>query len=208
MKTKFVFLISLIFLLTISSLKAQYVLQGEELHDPVRVSNAVMLPAEIDGVDTNLIVVVRKVTIMPPYKFKNKRQKRKYNRLAYHIKKVYPYAVEIRNTYAEVEANLVNFETRKEQKRYLKTKEKELRNEFEKDLINLTFYQGRLLIKLVDRETGSTTYDVVKEFKGGMSAFFWQSVAVMFGANLKSQYDKEEDRMIEDIIVRIENGQL
>jgi hypothetical protein len=62
---------------------------------------------------------------------------------------------------------------------------------------------------LVDRETGSTTYDVVKQFKGSMSAFFWQSIAVMFGSNLKSEYDaKEEDKMIEEIIHLIENGQI
>ena len=65
------------------------------------------------------------------------------------------------------------------------------------------------MIKLVDRETGSTTYEVLKELKGGFSAFIFQGIARLFGSNLKSEYDaQEEDKMIEDIIVRIENGQI
>jgi hypothetical protein len=73
----------------------------------------------------------------------------------------------------------------------------------------MTITEGRILIKLVDRETGNTTYEVVKELKGNLSAFFWQSIAVVFGSNLKVHYDaKGEDKMIEDIIWKIENGQL
>ncbi len=207
MKTRIIITIGLL-LFAVNITEAQHILRGDELLDSARVRDAEIVAAKIDGADTSLYVNIRGVVILPPIKFKNKKQKKKYNRLAYNIKKVYPYAVEIRNTYAEVEANVGAFETKRERRKYVKIKEKELRDEFEKDLVNLTFYQGRLLIKLVDRETGSTTYEVVKEFKGGMNAFFWQSVAVVFGANLKSQYDTEEDKMIEDIIVRIENGQL
>jgi hypothetical protein len=84
-----------------------------------------------------------------------------------------------------------------------------LRAQFENELVNLTITQGKILIKLVDRETGNTTYEVLKELKGGFSAFIFQGIARLFGSNLKSEYDaKEEDRMIEDIIVRIENGQI
>ncbi len=202
-----IFLGALLLFLSFTT-NAQIILSGDELLDLERVRNAEKVHAKIIDGDTNLYIFVRNVVILPPMKFKNKRQRRKYDRLAYHIKKVYPYAVEIRNTYAEIEDDISIFETRRERKAFLKKKEKELRKEFEQDLINLTFYQGRLLIKLVDRETGSTSFEVIKEFKGGMSAFFWQSVAVMFGANLKSQFDTEEDKMIEDIIVRIENGQL
>ena len=188
---------------------AQHILSGSELQDIPRVASAQIVGGKIENGDTILHVNVRHVVIMPAYKFKNKKEKKRYSRLAYNVKKVYPYACQIHQTYAEIEENLGNYETEREQRKYLKSKEKELRQEFEKDLIKLTFKQGRLLIKLVDRETGSTTFDVLKEFKGGMSAFFWQSVAVMFGANLKSEYDKnEEDKMIEDIIIRIENGQL
>jgi len=207
MKTKIIIITGLL-LFVVNITEAQHILRGDELLDSLRVHEAQIVAAKIEGADTSLYVHVKGIVVIPPMVFTSKRQKRKYDRLAYNVKKVYPYAVEIRNTYAEVERDIVVFETKKEQRRYVKMKEKELRDNFEKDLINLTFYQGRLLIKLVDRETGNTTYEVIKEFKGGMNAFFWQSIAVMFGANLKSQYDSEEDRMIEDIIVRIENGQL
>ena len=84
-----------------------------------------------------------------------------------------------------------------------------MRAQFEDQLVKLSITQGRILIKLVDRETGSTTYEVLKELKGSFSAFIFQGIARLFGSNLKSEYDAlEEDKMIEDIIVRIENGQL
>ena len=206
--TKNLFIILLlIFSVQISS--AQHILSGEELKDLERLANAQIITGEVKNGDTLLYVNVREIIIRPPFKFKNKRQRRRYNRLAYNVKKVYPYACLINQTYSEIEQELENYEEGREQKRYLKSKEKELREEFEQDLVNLTFSQGRLLIKLVDRETGNTTYEVLKEWKGGVSAIFWQSVARIFGANLKSEYDKkEEDKMIEDIIIRIENGQL
>ena len=206
MKTKLIIIGLLLFVVNIT--EAQHILRGNELLDSLRVLEAQIIAAQIDGADTSLYVPVRRIVVIPPMIFKTAKKRRQYNRLAYNIKKVYPYAVEIRNTYAEVEQDIVVFETKKEQRKFVKMKEKELRDKFEKDLINLTFYQGRLLIKLVDRETGSTTYEVIKEFKGGMNAFFWQSFAIMFGANLKSQFNSEEDDMIEDIIIRIENGEL
>ncbi len=91
----------------------------------------------------------------------------------------------------------------------IKAQEKKLRAQFEDELVRLTITQGRILIKLVDRETGNTTYEVLKELKGGFNAFLFQGIALLFGSSLKSEYDAiEEDRMIEDIIVRIENGML
>jgi pyruvate dehydrogenase complex dehydrogenase (E1) component len=76
-------------------------------------------------------------------------------------------------------------------------------------LRKLTFSQGRLLIKLIDRETGDTSYKLIKELKGGFSAFMWQSVARIFGSNLKSEYEMEgDDAMIERIIIMIDNGML
>ncbi|MFK5968672.1 MAG: DUF4294 domain-containing protein, partial [Candidatus Marithrix sp.] len=87
--------------------------------------------------------------------------------------------------------------------------EKELKKEFEDELKNLTMTQGKLLIKLVDRETGKTTYELVKQLRGSLSAFFWQSLAKLFGSNLKTEYDAAgEDKLIEDILIRIDNGQI
>ncbi len=162
----------------------------------------------IDG-DTFPHVKLYKVVIYPERKFKNKKQRKKYDKLTRNVKKVYPYAIIIGNFYTEIERDLAHIPNRRDQKKYVKSKEKELRAEYEESLINLTISQGRLLIKLVDRQTSHTTYEVVKEFKGEVNAFFWQSVAVLFGSNLKDDYDaKEEDKMIEEIIAKIENGQI
>ncbi len=149
------------------------------------------------------------ITILPPVKFKSKRQQRRYTKLVRNIKKVYPYSQIIKGIFIDVHAALDTIPDKKERKRYIKTREAELKEKFEKKLRKLTFSQGRLLIKLVDRETGHTTFEVVKELKGSLNAFFWQSIARIFGSNLKSEYDSNgDDWMIEDIIVRIENGQL
>ena len=81
--------------------------------------------------------------------------------------------------------------------------------EFEQPLRRLSFTQGRLLIKLIDRETGDTSYNLIREYKGGVSAFFWQGIARLFGANLKDEYDAEtNDKMIEHIISLIDMGVL
>ena len=168
-----------------------------------------LLPARIINNDTIIQYNMRPIVIMPPPHFKNKRQWRRYWRLVYNIKKVYPYAQLIRYYYYEVEVT-TQYMDEKERKEYIKEMEKYLRKRFEKELINnLTYTQGRLLIKLVDRQTDHTTYEVIKQFKGNMSAQFWQTFARIFGANLKVEYKpKEEDRMIEYIIAQIENGQL
>ncbi|MCF6185115.1 MAG: DUF4294 domain-containing protein [Bacteroidales bacterium] len=97
----------------------------------------------------------------------------------------------------------------RERRNYINEKEKELKKEFEGDIRNMTYSQGRILIKLVDRQTGNTTYQIVKHFKGGVSAFFWQGIARIFQTNLKYEYDPDgTDKWIEEIVVRIENGQL
>ena len=161
----------------------------------------------IDG-DTFPHVKLYKIVIFPERTFKNKRQKRKYNKLAFNVKKVYPYAVTIGNFYREIDQDLAHIPSKRDRKKYVKTKERELRDEFEESLVNLTFSQGRLLIKLVDRQTEHTTFEVVEQFKGEMNAYFWQSLARLFGSNLKTEYNAtEEDKMIEEIIAKIENGQ-
>ena len=162
----------------------------------------------IDG-DTLWVAELDEVYIFPTKKFKNRRERRKYTRLIHNVKKAYPWAKLAGEKLAEVEVHLMSLETEKEQKDYMKQVEKELLNDYKEDLKKLSVTQGRLLIKLVDRETGDTSYELVKELRGNISAVFWQALARLFGSNLKSEYDPvEEDRLIEEIIVLIENGQL
>jgi hypothetical protein len=109
----------------------------------------------------------------------------------------------------EIDAHLGTLKTEKEKKAYLKKAEKELFAEFEQPIRHLTVSQGLLLIRLIDRETGDTSYNLIKEYKSGFAAFFWQSVARLFGSNLKADYDPEgEEKMIEHIIILLDNGML
>ena len=104
---------------------------------------------------------------------------------------------------------LAGIEDKKERKRIMKQAEKELDEEFGDDLRELTFSQGKILIKLVYRETGSSSYDLVAELRGKFRAFFWQAFARIFGFNLKNEYDPQgEDKDIEFIVQMIEAGQL
>ena len=91
----------------------------------------------------------------------------------------------------------------------MKQAEDELKEEYGEDLKKLTFSQGKILIKLVSRETGNSSYELVQDFRGRFVAFWWQAFAKIFGHNLKMDYDPEgEDREIELIVLMIENGQL
>ncbi len=123
--------------------------------------------------------------------------------------KAYPYAKITSETLNEMDEQLLRISDKKDRKKYINWAEDELKSAFEKDLRKLTYTQGRILIKLVNRETGRTGYQLIKELKGGFSAFMWQGVARLFGANLKTEFDpKKEDRIIEIIISKIESGEL
>ncbi len=138
--------------------------------------------------------------------FKNPRQKAAWDRLKYNVKIVYPYAILAAAKLKEYDRILSQM-PEEQRSKYTKLAEKQLKDQFGKELENLTVNQGRLLIKLIDRETGKTTYSVVKEMRGSFSAFMWQSVAVMFGSNLKDEYEGQgSDKNIEAAIKLIEAG--
>jgi hypothetical protein len=142
-----------------------------------------------------------------PRKFKNAAKKR--SKLVYNVKKVYPWAKLAGIKLNEYEEILKNAENDSERKKIMKIAEQELKDEFEDDLKKLTFTQGLILIKLVDRETGNSSYALVQELRGNFVAFFWQTFARMFGFNLKTEYDPNgEDKEIEEIVVMIENGEI
>ncbi len=159
--------------------------------------------------DTSFRYAMKPLIIYPKRTFTNKRLQKKYDRLSVNIKKVHPYSIIIKNIFTETEFVLRSMKNNKERKKYIDEKEKELMREFEDDIKDMTYSQGRILIKLIDRETKHTSYELVKHFKGNMSAFFWQSVAKLFQTDLKYEYDPEgTDKYIEEIVSQIENGQL
>ncbi|MFO7575608.1 MAG: DUF4294 domain-containing protein [Bacteroidales bacterium] len=133
----------------------------------------------------------------------------RYERLVYNVKRVYPYSLMVRTRYWEVNQQLELIPDDKKRKEYLKQIEKDLLSEFEDDMRRMTITQGRILIKLIDRETSNSSYDLIREYRSFITATFWQGIARIFGTNLKSKYDPEgEDYLIEKIIYEIELGRL
>jgi hypothetical protein len=159
--------------------------------------------------DTIVIADLNEIVIQPKTARPSNRDMRQYRKLVYNVKKVYPYAKLAGEKFAEVNAHLATLKTKKEQKEYIKQVEKDILNQYEEDLKDLTITQGRILIKLIDRETSETSYEVVKELRGSFQAALWQAVARLFGSNLKWEFDANgEDRAIDEIMKMIENGQI
>ena len=128
----------------------------------------------VDG-DTILISSIQEATITPvnpEERFATKRELRQYTRLIYNVKKAYPYAKIAGEMFDEVEINLLQMTTEKEKKEYIKQVEDDLKDRFEGELKQLTITQGRILIKLIDRETMHTSYELVQELRGSFQAFF------------------------------------
>ena len=155
-------------------------------------------------------VEIKEVTIIPPTKSearKNKVEYKKFTRLMYNVRVVYPYAVIVRSRLSSVNQELFMLKDDKERKKYIRDFEKQIFDQYSGEISDLTITQGRILIKLIDRETQNTSYDLIKQYRGGLTAAFWQSIARIFGSNLKAEYDPYgEDAEIEAIVKDIEAG--
>ncbi|MDZ7739662.1 MAG: DUF4294 domain-containing protein [Bacteroidales bacterium] len=157
-----------------------------------------MPEVEIDEVN-----VVRKMGL------KERFQWWKYRRLVSNVKKVYPYSLVVRERLSEVNDTLMSLDSDRERRKYLRNYEKNLFGEYEDDIKHMSITQGKILIKLIDRETQRTSYKLIKDYRGAVSAFFWQGIARIFGSDLKSEYDPDgEDYLIEKVIYEIENGRI
>lgn len=160
----------------------------------------------IDG-DTVALIDVNPVVIFPPVKLKSKRESVRYDRLVYNVKKVYPYAKLAGEKLRAYKLILDTIPTQQGRKSFIKKAEKELEDQFGNEIRDLTFSQGKILIKLIYRETGNSTFDIVKELRGGLAAFIWQTLATIFGYDLKTNYDPGgSDQAIEQIVLMIEAG--
>ncbi|MDE5999969.1 MAG: DUF4294 domain-containing protein [Bacteroidaceae bacterium] len=147
--------------------------------------------------------------VFRPLIFKNAAQARKYYKIANNIKKVYPIACEIQQTVNRTIAHMDSLPTKREKDAYLKQQEKELKALYYPKLKKLTFAQGKLLIKLIDRQCDMTGYELIKKYMGSFKAGFYNAFASLFGASLKKEYDAEvDDRLTERAILLIESGQM
>ena len=159
--------------------------------------------------DTTSFQLLEEVKIYSAIIFLNKIEAVKYSKLVRDVKRAYPYAKVAALKMKEYNVIVNNAKNKKDKKKLMKKAEDDLKVQFEKDVKNLTDVQGKIIVKLIDRETGNSSYDIIKEFRGSLIATMWQSVGVLFGYNLKTTYDSNgEDKEIEDIVKKIENGEL
>lgn len=127
-----------------------------------------------------------------------------WTRLRNAVYVTYPYALKASLIINQVNAQLVNVTDEKQRRQIIKAREKELKRDFADKVTNLSVYQGKVLMKLINRETGNNCYDLVKEYKGGFNAGLWQTVAFVFGSSLKQQYDpKGGDQEIEKFVQEV-----
>jgi len=148
------------------------------------------------------------IEMIGPYPFKNRREEKKYSQLEVDLLKTYPLALivssELKIVNTEFESNYMDQAKRKV---YIKWYQKYVYKTYFDSLKTLNSHQGHLLLKLIHRETGKTPYELIKAYRGGFNAFVWQSLAFMAGANLNSNYDPNENIMIEHIIRRYKSGE-
>lgn len=163
--------------------------------------------AQVKNGDTIAVVNLREIFIFPEIKFKNKRERLKYNKLVRDVKRTLPYAKLVYDTLIETYEYMETLPDDKSRQEHLKRMEKDLFKEYMPELKKLTFSQGKLLIKLIDRECNQTSFNLLKAYLGGFRAGFWNFFAGMFGASLKSEYDpKGKDAMTEQVVILVENG--
>lgn len=160
----------------------------------------------IDG-DTIPMIDLSEVSVYRKDLDTSPAEARKFDRLVQNVKRVYPYAKLAGIKFNEYTILLADVKSEKVKKAMMKKAQDELEVQFGSDLKSMTYSQGKILLKLVDRQTGNSSFELLKEFRGRFAAFFYQSFARIFGYNLKVVYDPlGEDKDIELIVLMIENG--
>ena len=161
-------------------------------------------PFSIDNGDTLFITDVPEVKVLA---FKNKEEHKKYNILKRRVLKVYPFAMSAKEKLMSIQIGLDSIPKRRHKKRYTKEVAKWVKEEYADRLKNLTMSEGKILVKLIYRETKTTSYEIVKSYRGRFNAFFWQTMAKFWDNNLKTEYDpvnNREDMLIEHILIQAE----
>lgn len=163
----------------------------------------------IERGDTMWCYLLPELWVYPPLQFKNERQRRAYNRLVYNVKKVLPIAQQVNGLIAETAETLEMLPTKKQKSAHVSAVEKDIKEMYTPQMKQLTYSQGKLLIKLVDRECNQSSYEIVQAFLGPARAAFYQVFAWTFRASLKKEYrPEEEDKLIERVVRQVETGQL
>jgi hypothetical protein len=195
MKKIFIYILP-IFLLAVfnNNLAAQ-----KGIYDTLRVE--AFITPEGDTIPTAWLPTVEVKSIMTA---QAKKQWQEWTRLRNAVYVTYPYALRASVVINDVNSQLANVTDEKRRKEIIKSREKDLKRDFGDKVTNLSIYQGKVLMKLIKRETGNNCYELIKEYKGGLNAGFWQTVAYLFSSSLKQQYDPNgEDQQIEQFVKEV-----
>lgn len=172
-------------------------------------NGAYRLPYIIEGEDTIPVVNLPMVDIIDIANPDYMKDLQAFYRLRHNVLKVYPYSRLAAVKLNEMEYHMKDMKSNREKRKYRKSVEDQVRKDFEEQIKKLSIKQGDLLIKLIDRETGQTSYELISQLKGSLNAFFSQGLARLFGHDLKDKYDPEgEDKTIEMIVKQIETGKI
>lgn len=203
MKTKvYIILFTLLSVICINEMKAQR-------NNVTQVFGGYKVPVCVYQGDTIPCITLKNIYIYPKLRFKNKRQERYYNKLVRDVKKTLPLAKEIKNAVLETYEYMETLPNTKAREKHMKMVEKGLKQQYTVRMKKLTFSQGKLLIKLVNRECNQSSYELVRAFMGPLKAGFYQAFAALFGASLKKEYHPEDDdKLVERVVTLVENGQL
>lgn len=167
-------------------------------------NDTIVVPAIVYNGDTMSYKELSTVYVYLELTRAQRKALKEWTRLRNAVYVTYPYAKRAGVVFNDIQAHLNNIPDKKKQKEYIKSREKELREEFTKPLTDLSVYQGKVLMKLITRETGNTCYNIIHEYKGSFSAGFWQSVAWIFGSSLKQTYNAQsEDAEIEGFVQEV-----
>ena len=177
--------------------------------EPTTTIKGYLVPACIYEGDTIASLRMPTLYVFKPLIFKNKKKQEEYYRLVRNVKKTLPIAKEVNRAIIETYEYLQTLPDEKAREKHLSLVEKGVKEQYTPRLKKLTFTQGKLLIKLIDRESNSSSYELVKAFMGPFKAGFYQAFAAIFGASLKKEYHPEdEDALIERVVLMVESGQL
>ncbi len=208
MKRSFAILLTLTLYLYSYGQKPGVVAPDSAASDTVVKLLHVLKSATFDG-QTYPLVELDEITVVAEAPRDVRFNYRRHARLVYNVRRVYPYALIVRDEFGRINRTLEMLPDERARDNFLRQYEKDLFKTYEGDIRKLTFTQGKILIKLIDRETQATSYELIRDYRGKFAATFWQSIARIFGSDLRANYEPAGDDYLIELIVRdIEAGRL
>jgi hypothetical protein len=158
------------------------------------------LPVMIKGQDTIPVYNVEDTYVAQQLSPEEIQKQKEWNRMVYNVMKVWPYAMAVANKMQQVDQQMASMDKNKDKKQFLKAEEDHLKNDYTDKLKDLSPQQGEILSKLIARQTGKTSYSLIKQYKNGFTAFFYQGLASVYGVDLKASYDPNDDPQLEAVL--------